>query len=47
MGFVESDGYWGDQIKRFENYGPARRLTLRAVKLFTDGKSTVFPKLVY
>jgi len=34
---VESDSYWGDQIERLENYGPAGRLTLRAIKLFTDG----------
>ncbi|KAH8112103.1 amidohydrolase family-domain-containing protein [Phellopilus nigrolimitatus] len=37
MGFVESDEYWGDQIERFVNYGPAGRLTLRSVKLFMDG----------
>ena len=28
----------GTQIERFENYGPAGRLTLRAVKLMGDGK---------
>ncbi|THH07935.1 hypothetical protein EW145_g3048 [Phellinidium pouzarii] len=37
MGFVESEEYWGDQIERFVNYGPAGRLTLRSVKLFSDG----------
>ena len=38
MGYVDSDSYWGDQIQRLENYGPAKRLTLRAIKLFTDGR---------
>ena len=37
MGHIDSDEYWGDQIERFENYGPAGMLTQRAIKLFADG----------
>ncbi|KAF5352909.1 hypothetical protein D9758_007891 [Tetrapyrgos nigripes] len=37
MGNVLSDTYWGDQIPRLLNYGKAGRLTVRSIKLFTDG----------
>jgi len=37
MGNVESTEYWGDQIERFVDYGPAARLTLQSIKLFADG----------
>jgi predicted amidohydrolase YtcJ len=37
MGNAASTEYWGDQIPREEEYGPDHRLTIRAVKLFTDG----------
>ncbi|KAK7441742.1 hypothetical protein VKT23_016405 [Stygiomarasmius scandens] len=37
MGNVPSDVYWGDKIPRLINYGKAGRLTVRSIKLFTDG----------
>ena len=37
MAHIESDKYWGDNIEKFVNYGPAGRLTLRSIKLMSDG----------
>ncbi|KAF9492457.1 amidohydrolase 3 [Pleurotus eryngii] len=37
MGNVLSGEYWGAQIPRLINHGAHRRLTVRAIKLFTDG----------
>ncbi|KAJ8488240.1 hypothetical protein ONZ45_g14029 [Pleurotus djamor] len=37
MGNVPSDEYWGSQIPRLINHGLDSRLTVRSVKLFTDG----------
>ncbi|KAI0063272.1 amidohydrolase 3 [Artomyces pyxidatus] len=37
MGATTSDEYWGTQIPRLINYGRDGRLTVRSVKLFTDG----------
>ena len=37
MGNVPSQEYWGAQIPRLKNYGADARLTVRSVKLFTDG----------
>jgi predicted amidohydrolase YtcJ len=37
MGSVNSDGYWGNQIPRLIRHGFGGRLTVRSVKLFTDG----------
>ncbi|KAG2125151.1 amidohydrolase family-domain-containing protein [Suillus clintonianus] len=37
MGSVNSDDYWGDQIPRLIQHGVGGRLTVRSVKLFTDG----------
>lgn len=39
MGNVLSDEYWGAQIPRLINHGTHGRLTVRAIKLFTDGRS--------
>ncbi|KAG5219580.1 amidohydrolase family-domain-containing protein [Salix suchowensis] len=39
MGNVLSGEYWGAQIPRLINHGAHRRLTVRAIKLFTDGRS--------
>lgn len=38
MGNVLSDEYWGAQIPRLINHGAHGRLTVRAIKLFTDGR---------
>jgi hypothetical protein len=38
MGNVASNEYWGKQIPRVENHGVHHRLTIRSIKLFTDGK---------
>jgi hypothetical protein len=45
MGNVNSDEYWGSQIPRVENHGADHRLTIRGIKLFTDGKRAVIPIL--
>ncbi|KAG1731424.1 amidohydrolase family-domain-containing protein [Suillus lakei] len=37
MGNVNSDDYWGNQIPRLIQHGFGGRLTVRSVKLFTDG----------
>jgi hypothetical protein len=37
MGLVNSDEYWGDQIPRLENYGTFGMLSVRSIKLVTDG----------
>ncbi|KAE9403745.1 hypothetical protein BT96DRAFT_964408 [Gymnopus androsaceus JB14] len=37
MGNVVSDEYWGSQIPRLDHYGKHGRLTVRSIKLFTDG----------
>ncbi|KAI0270735.1 amidohydrolase family-domain-containing protein [Gloeopeniophorella convolvens] len=37
MGNVPSNDYWGDQIPRLIDHGPDKHLTVRSVKLFTDG----------
>ncbi|KAJ4481117.1 amidohydrolase family-domain-containing protein [Lentinula aciculospora] len=37
MGHISSDEYWGSQISRLVNYGKHGRLTIRSVKLVTDG----------
>ncbi|THU97871.1 hypothetical protein K435DRAFT_777773 [Dendrothele bispora CBS 962.96] len=37
MGNVLSDTYWGDKIPRLINYGKAGRVTVRSIKLYTDG----------
>ncbi|KAG1777861.1 amidohydrolase family-domain-containing protein [Suillus placidus] len=37
MGNVNSDDYWGRQIPRLIQHGFGGRLTVRSVKLFTDG----------
>lgn len=37
MGNVPSEDYWGSKIPRMENYGVHRRLSVKSVKLFTDG----------
>ncbi|KAG1744674.1 amidohydrolase family-domain-containing protein [Suillus paluster] len=37
MGSVNSDDYWGNQIPRLIQHGVGGRLTVRSVKLFTDG----------
>ncbi|KAJ3805424.1 amidohydrolase family-domain-containing protein [Lentinula lateritia] len=37
MGHVSSDEYWGSQIPRLINYGKHGHLTIRSVKLVTDG----------
>ncbi|KAG2039352.1 amidohydrolase family-domain-containing protein [Suillus americanus] len=37
MGSVNSDDYWGSQIPRLIQHGFGGRLTVRSVKLFTDG----------
>ena len=34
--------YWGGEIERLVDYGGGR-LTVRAIKLFTDGKSFLIP----
>ncbi|KAF7420821.1 hypothetical protein PC9H_011339 [Pleurotus ostreatus] len=44
MGNVLSDEYWGAQIPRLINHGAHGRLNVRAIKLFTDGRSP-FPFL--
>jgi hypothetical protein len=38
MGNVASNEYWGHQIPREHDYGKDRRLTIRSVKMFTDGQ---------
>jgi hypothetical protein len=40
MGNVVSKEYWGHQIPQEHEYGKDRRLTIRSVKMFTDGKHT-------
>jgi len=42
MGTVNSDDYWGDQIPRLIQHGVSGRLTVRSVKIFTDGLSDFF-----
>lgn len=37
MGGVNSDDYWGNEIPRLIQHGLGGRLTVRSVKLFTDG----------
>lgn len=38
MAHVRDDqGYWGNKIPRLVNYGKHGRLTIRSVKLFSDG----------
>ncbi|KIK64916.1 hypothetical protein GYMLUDRAFT_220129 [Collybiopsis luxurians FD-317 M1] len=37
MGNVLSDEYWGSKIPRLINYGKHGRLTVRSIKLYTDG----------
>ncbi|KAJ3759321.1 amidohydrolase family-domain-containing protein [Lentinula raphanica] len=37
MGHVPSDTYWGSQIPRLVNYGKHGRLTVRSIKLVSDG----------
>ena len=37
MGNMNSDDYWGNQIQRLIQHGVGGRLTVRSVKLFTDG----------
>ncbi|KIK37222.1 hypothetical protein CY34DRAFT_776606 [Suillus luteus UH-Slu-Lm8-n1] len=37
MGSVNSDDYWGKEIPRLIQHGLGGRLTVRSVKLFTDG----------
>ncbi|KAJ8588591.1 hypothetical protein M405DRAFT_246183 [Rhizopogon salebrosus TDB-379] len=37
MGNVNSDNYWGNQIPRLIQHGVGGRLTVRSIKLFTDG----------
>ncbi|KAJ3869361.1 amidohydrolase family-domain-containing protein [Lentinula novae-zelandiae] len=37
MGHVSSDEYWGSQIPRLIDYGKHGHLTIRSVKLVTDG----------
>jgi len=37
MGRIASNDYWGDKIPRLHNYGPAGRLTVRSIKLVSDG----------
>lgn len=44
MGSVNSDNYWGNQIPRLIQHGVGGRLTVRSVKLFTDG---LFNSLFY
>jgi hypothetical protein len=43
MGNVASKEYWGRQIPQEHEYGKDRRLTIRSVKMFTDGKHTHLP----
>lgn len=38
MGNVASEEYWGNRIPRLIDYGKDKRLNLRSVKLFADGK---------
>lgn len=42
MGNAPGDEYWGSKIPKLENYGQHKRLTVRAIKLFTDGMY-IFP----
>lgn len=37
MGFSFSEGYWGPEIPRLIDYGKHKRLTIRSIKLFSDG----------
>ncbi|KAI5985194.1 amidohydrolase family-domain-containing protein [Pisolithus albus] len=37
MGHLDSVEYWGDKLPRLVGYGVEERLSLRSVKLFTDG----------
>ena len=37
MGYVASNDYWGSQIPRLIDHGLHKRLTVRSVKLFSDG----------
>ncbi|GLB44179.1 putative amidohydrolase family protein [Lyophyllum shimeji] len=37
MGHLPSNDYWGDQIPHLLNYGKHERLTVKSVKLVTDG----------
>src|SRR5579863_2580361 len=37
MGYVASNDSWGSQIPRLINHGLHKRLTVRSVKLFSDG----------
>lgn len=45
MGNVVSDEYWGSQIPRLDHYGKHGRLTVRSIKLFTDGTILRRPQL--
>ncbi|KAF5391967.1 hypothetical protein D9757_003282 [Collybiopsis confluens] len=37
MGHLDSDEYWGSEIPRLINYGKHGRMTVRSIKLYTDG----------
>ena len=38
MGALAVDGYLGDQISHLKDYGKHKRLNLRSVKLYADGR---------